>query len=269
MPQHYYRRSSNPLANVWHGSAVKKIIIVNAAVFLLQLILRNTAFTDLLALHPKQVLTRGYIWQLVTHMFLHGGFFHLALNMFVVWMFGTPLESVWGSKRFLTFYFVCGLGGAALGFVFYYNAAAIGASGACYGILLAFAVLFPHNIIYIWGLVPIKARTFVIIITFIELYYGVSVRDGIAHFAHLGGMAAGLIYLRSDYRTRRLWNWFDNIWKKIPIKIEIDRKDKGEEESDPNKIDSILDKISSKGYENLTETEKRILDNYSKNTEKH
>ena len=150
-------------------------------------------------------MTKGYVWQIVTYMFLHGSLWHLILNMFIIWMFGTPLESVWGSNRFLNYYFVCGLGGALLSFLFSFNTTVIGASGAGYGILLAYAILFPYSEIYVWGLFPVRARTLVIFMVIIEFASGISGGDGIAHFAHLGGMAAGFIYLKGGRGVRRFF----------------------------------------------------------------
>jgi membrane associated rhomboid family serine protease len=184
-------------------------------------------------------------------------------------MFGTPLEGVWGSDRFLKFYLVCGLGGAIFSFIFAFNVGVMGASGAGYGVLLAYAVLFPYNQIYIMGIFPVRARTLVIVLACIEFLSGISGGDGIAHFAHLGGMATGLLYIRTDHRSFRVWNRLKKLWNKFPIKIKIDTKSEEGAEADSSKIDSILDKISAKGYENLTETEKRILDNYSSKSQKH
>jgi hypothetical protein len=189
--------------------------------------------------------------------------------MFIVWMFGRSLEHTWGSSRFLRFYFVCGLGGAVTVFIAYFNGLSFGASAACYGILIAFALWFPDINVYVFGIFPVKARNLVAVLIIIELLYGISGSQGIGHFAHLGGVVAALIFLRNEYQTRKLWNWFRNIGRKIPIKIKIDRPEGDGEDYDAKKIDSILDKISAKGYENLTETEKRILENYSKDTNKH
>lgn len=270
MLSYYQGYSSNPISSFFHGSIVRKIVAINVAVFILQLLLIRTPFIGLLALSPRLVVTRGYVWQLITYMFLHGGLWHLAFNMLIIWMFGTPLERAWGSERFLKFYLACGIGGAVFSFIFAFNTAVIGASGAGYGILLAYAVLFPYNQIYIWGIFPVRARTLVIVLAVIEFGLGISGGRGIAHFAHLGGMAAGLIFVRSDHRSWRFWEKLKEIFNKFPIKVKF-KGDEREttEEYEPEKIDSILDKISSKGYENLTETEKRILENYSKNTEKH
>ncbi|MDD3642728.1 MAG: rhomboid family intramembrane serine protease [Candidatus Krumholzibacteria bacterium] len=240
---------------------IVKIVAANVAVFLLQLVLMRTSFTDLLALHPRLVLTRGYIWQIISYMFLHGGVFHLAINMFIIWMFGRTLEDIWGSRRFLRFYFACGLGGAALSFVFALNTAVIGASAAAYGILLAYGVLFPNQQLLLWFFLPIRARTLVIALILIELFEGFSVNDGTAHFAHLGGMAAALIFLRREYQLRRFWAYIRGLAPGLPSWIRTGRG--GSRGGDSGKVDSILDKIADKGYENLTEAERRILERYS------
>jgi membrane associated rhomboid family serine protease len=243
------------------GGAVLKIVVANVAVFLLQLVLIRTSFTDLLALHPRLVVTRGYVWQIVTYMFLHGGVFHIAINMFIIWMFGRTLEQVWGSRRFVLFYFACGLGGALFSFIFAYNATVIGASAAGYGILLAYAVLFPNQRLLLWFFLPIRARTLVIALVVIELVEGLTVSDGIAHFAHIGGMAAALIFLRDEYQLRRLRARISSAFSRFPIRFSFDRDEKPRD--DTEKVNSILDKIAEKGYENLTEAERRILERYS------
>ena len=145
----------------------------------------------------------------------------------------------------------------------------IGASGAGFGILLAYAILFPHNLIYIWGIFPVPARILVIALFVIELLRGIRGGSGIAHFAHLGGMAAGYLYLKSDYRAWRFKEKIRRLFERMPVKVKFsgDEDDGGEDwddEDEESKINSILDKISSKGYENLTETERRILENYSR-----
>lgn len=202
---YYRRRSSNPVVDFLTGSVVNQIIVINVIIYVMEMILAQTAFIEIFGLTPRLVVTKGWIWQIVTYMFLHGSIWHLILNMFIVWMFGTPLEGVWGSNRFLNYYFVCGFGGALLSFLFSFNTTIIGASGAGYGILLAYAILFPYNEIYVWGILPVRARTLVIFMTIIELASGFSRGDGIAHFAHLGGMAAGFLYLRGGRHMRRFF----------------------------------------------------------------
>ena len=204
MPR-YRRYSSNPVIAFLTESVVYQIIIANVVVFILELALRQTNFIDFFGLVPRLVVTKGYVWQLVTYMFLHGGFWHILLNMFIIYMFGSALEQVWGSDRFLKYYFACGLGAAAFSFIFSFNTTVIGASGAGYGILLAYAMLFPYTEIYVWGLFPVRARTLVIFLIVIEFVSGITGGDGIAHFAHLGGMAAGFLYLKGDRRASRFW----------------------------------------------------------------
>jgi membrane associated rhomboid family serine protease len=265
----FYRgQRSNPFSGSWTRGIVTKLIIINVAVFILEILLSNTNFILLFGLSPRLVLTRGFVWQLITYMFLHGGFWHLALNMFIIWMFGNQLEAVWGGERFLKYYIICGIGGALFSFIFAYNTLVIGASGAGYGILLAYAVLFPYNQIYVWGIFPVRARTLVIVLAAIEFLSGISGGDGIAHFAHLGGMAAGLLYMRTDHRAWRFWGRLREIFKGMPVRINL-KEDDDEADADAEKINSILDKLSEKGYENLTETERRILENYSDRGTKH
>lgn len=257
--------SSNPLKGIIGRSVINKIIIANIVIFILQLTLQKTNFTGYLSLHPYLVLTRGYVWQLFTYMFLHASISHIGLNMLVFWMFGTQLERVWGSTQFLKYYLVCGLGGALLSFFFAYHGSVLGASGAVYGVLMAYAILFPYNQIYVLGIFPVRARTLVIILAVMEFLSGLSGQDGIAHFAHLGGMAAGLIYIHSDQRTARFWRKVKKLFDSFPLKIKLDKEsgNRDPEEFTQQKVDSILDKISEKGYGDLSETEKRILEQYS------
>lgn len=203
---------------------VKNLIIICVLVFLAQQVslkVFNYPLEYLFALHYWQSpLFKPY--QLVTHLFMHGGFWHIAMNMFVLWMFGRVVENVWGPKRFLIFYMVCGLG-AALCFLgvqtlefhsltnqylagqasvaqvqqFLYEPV-LGASGAIYGVLVAFGVLFPNSLIYLYFFVPIKAKWCVIGFIAIELYTAMqqNPNDHIAHVAHLGGALFGFILAR-------------------------------------------------------------------------
>ena len=138
--QNYYRR--NPLSNLLGSSVTTTIVIVNVMVFIMQMLLVRTPFLHIFAMIPRFVIFRGFIWQLVTYMFLHGDIWHLFFNMLIIWMFGSTLEQVWGQKRFLQYYFLCGLGGAVFSFIFSFNSLVIGASGAGFGILLAYGVTF-------------------------------------------------------------------------------------------------------------------------------
>jgi membrane associated rhomboid family serine protease len=205
---------------------VKNLIIVNALVWLAQITLgRYFPIEDLFALHDvHSTLFRPH--QLITHLFMHdpSGPFHIFFNMFALWMFGKTLENVWGSKRFLIFYVLCGLGAACmhLGVLYYENGklleqfamldpanrdmlneqviqkineATLGASGAVFGCLAAFGYLFPNTYVYLYFFVPIKVKWFVIGYAAVELWSGIrnAAGDNVAHFAHLGGALVGLI----------------------------------------------------------------------------
>jgi len=188
-------------------TAVKWLLIVNCAVFLLSFLLERTGVGQIFlpfALVPRSVLFSFAIWQPFTYLFLHStaGFGHILMNMLTLWMFGTALESVWGTRRFLQYYFFCGVGAgicvvilnAMFGSM---NVRTIGASGAIYGLLLAFGILFPRSIIYFFGLFPIEARWYVLIMGAVVFLSALGDTGGsVSHFAHLGGMAFGYAFLK-------------------------------------------------------------------------
>jgi membrane associated rhomboid family serine protease len=178
--------------------AVKLLLIVNTAVFFLQLFLPNQ-FLDFFGLVPALVWDDFYLWQLFTYQFLHGGLLHLLFNMLALWMFGCDLERRWGSPFFLKYYFVSVIGGGVLNALILPGqvAPSIGASAGIYGILLAYGLIYPNQIVYFYFLFPIKMKHFVWIIGAIALYSSIaSGQSGIAHLAHLGGMVFGYLYLR-------------------------------------------------------------------------
>ena len=177
---------------------VKTLVIACVAVFVVQII-AGRAFTLLFGLTPSEVLYHGHIWQLATYIFLHdtGNPMHILFNMLGLWMFGSDLEEHWGTRQFVRFFFICGIGaGIIYTLLSRGDTVTIGASGAVYGILLAFGVLFPDRIIY-YIIFPIRAKYFVMIMGGLAFYASVtSSGSGIAHIAHLGGMACGYLYLR-------------------------------------------------------------------------
>jgi membrane associated rhomboid family serine protease len=279
---------------------MKFLLISTVGVFILQLFLQlglrigdvyvYDIFFRLFALFP---IGQGFlVWQTVTYLFLHGGFFHIFFNMLALWMFGVELENVWGTRRFLTYYFLCGIGAALSNLfitpLFTNPAPTIGASGAIYGVLLAFGMLFPEAPVFIYFLFPIKAKYFVAIFIGIELVYGVSgSSDGVAHFAHLGGALVGLVYLlmyrRSIPAFDRIKDSFrqtvGTVHQRMGTKKSYGNKKivsdayfedlkkpnkSGEYKSDQEKLDEILDKISASGYDSLTDDEKKTLFNASK-----
>jgi membrane associated rhomboid family serine protease len=205
---------------------VKFLLIANVAVFVLQLLLPNSVVM-LFGLVPYLVWQEFYLWQLLTYQFFHGGLMHLLFNMLALWMFGCDLERRWGSEFFLKYYFVSVLGGAILNVLLAPGqmAPSIGASAGIYGILLAYGLLYPNQIIYFYFLFPIKMKYFVMIIGAIALYSSLaSGQSGIAHLAHLGGMLFGYFYLRSGNRSERwkLYNPWDQ-WKLYQDRRRLER----------------------------------------------
>jgi membrane associated rhomboid family serine protease len=184
--------------------AVKWIIITNIALFVVSTFFDIVPF---LGLVPQLVIERLFVWQPVTYMFLHADLFHILFNMLGIWMFGVELERMWGTRFFVKYYAITGIGAAATTIVFsllpfgfspvMYRVVTIGASGALYGILLAFALYYPNRPILMFLLFPIPAKYFVMIIGGISFLSSIDGRGGgIAHAAHLGGLVVGYAYLR-------------------------------------------------------------------------
>lgn len=172
---------------------VKTLIIANGVVFLLQALIRP--LTGWFSLSPPLVLPWNFqLWRVFTYMFLHGGLAHLLFNMLFLFMFGCSIERTWGTRLFYRYYFLCGLGGALFAFIPYgpfYEIPIVGASGAIYGILLAYGLLFPNNQIWILATFPVEARYFVTVLGFAAFVGSLMGQDGVAHVVHLGGLATG------------------------------------------------------------------------------
>ncbi len=307
---------------------IKKLLIINIAVYFLQsmlggIILGEASLAQIiqkyLALQPTGELYYEdfsviyWSWQLITYQFLHGGLWHLLFNMFALWMFGQEIEQLWGSRRFLSYYLLAGIG-AGLVQIMIQSGPTVGASGAVYGLLLAFGMTFPDRKIMMFPLfIPISAKYFVMIFAAIELLQGLGGHSGVAHFAHLGGAATGFLLLKfgdqlgiykvmdkfwskfipedrgesskqgkggSDYsgsfyqkksevsaKIHQMWNAPKTNPRPKP-KDPVTPKSKSfiinGEEVNQSIIDEILDKISASGYQNLTEREKKILNELSK-----
>jgi membrane associated rhomboid family serine protease len=186
--------------------AIKVIIAVNVAAFIATLMLPSITLT--LGLRPADVVGHLRAWQLVTYMFIHAGPTHLLFNMLALWMFGTELERMWGTKFFTKFYFVCGIGAGffqlllgilPFGFAaqFYYPSV-VGASGAIYGVLAAYALYFPSRPIVMFLLFPVPARYAVMIMGGLSLVFAMGGSGGVAHTAHLGGLLVGYLYLKGN-----------------------------------------------------------------------
>ena len=297
----------------------KNLLIINILMFAATFVFGRIGveLNDLLGLHFFMA-SEFHIYQLFTYMFMHGGWEHIFFNMFALWMFGCVVERVWGPKKFLFYYLVCGVGAGIIQEIaqfgsFYMEATAqfpgasfgdviqiahnsaqvlnnwttVGASGAIYGILLAFGMIFPEERIFIFPLpVPIKAKWFVLFYAAIELFFALNSQgDNVAHVAHLGGMLFGFLLIRywqrhpgSDRFGRQSgMQFFDNMrsnWEKRSHKkssaeqrpsdptsrrSETDWEYNARKKAEQDEIDQILDKIRRSGYDSLSEEEKRKL----------
>lgn len=178
---------------------VKNLMIIMGAIFLFQMLVHGW-IEFYFGLVPILVRNNYFLWQLFTYIFLHGGFSHILFNLLALWMFGGELENYWGSKKFLFYFFFCGIGAGICTILFtpriYQHIPVIGASVAIYGILLAFGWLFPNRPIFIYFLFPIPARYFVIIFGLIEFFSSMGGSGGgVAHLTHLGGLVFGIFYM--------------------------------------------------------------------------
>ena len=251
-----------PLSNAGFRGAVRWLIILSGVMLIAQQFVGDR-LVPYLGLVPVQVLQHYWLWQPVTYMFLHGGLFHWLFNMFILWMFGAELERRWGTVAFLKFFFICGLGAAVsvLALSPHSDAPTIGASGAVFGLIVAFAMLFPDAVMYMYFLIPMKAWQAAVLFAFIEFFAGMGGGgSGIGRFAHLGGMVTGYVYLRfAGGASIQVHDWFRSL-KRAKPRVEL------HEVTDDLvlRVDRILDKVLKEGVESLTPEEKRIMDRYAK-----
>jgi membrane associated rhomboid family serine protease len=280
---------------------IKNLLIINVAVFFIQMIANNLmlggqplwyVLNMWFALNPISEGFNFQIWQLITYQFMHGGFSHILFNMFALWMFGMEIENIWGSKKFLIYYLVCGVAaGLAQLFIsplYASPAVTIGASGAIFGVMIAFAMLFPDRHIFLYFLIPIRAKYLIGFLFILEIFWIGDAGSNVAHLAHLGGALAGFLFIMFDKSIdvplKRMLNisgyqrgnTFNNPFSGLSDKFkkrsqniedanyyDINHKKEGEEITQAE-IDAILDKISQSGYQNLSEREKKILFEASK-----
>ena len=310
----------------------KNLLIINILVFIATYVVRgmNIDLNDILGLHFF-LASDFRIWQFFTYMFMHGGFTHILMNMFMLWMFGMVVENVWGPRKFLFYYIVCGVGAGlcqelaqygtylveglanfesvkigttVLPMDVYLNMMnTVGASGAIYGVLLAFGMLFPEERMFIIPIpVPIKAKWIIMGSIVVELFSAIGTsNDGVAHLAHLGGMLFGFILIRywkrhpysgyGDFGMNRGHQFFDrmkNSWEQrggrdtrnatngnsgswTNTSQSSDTNNRSDWDYNAHKkqqqeeVDRILDKIRKSGYDSLTKDEKQKLFDSSKN----
>jgi membrane associated rhomboid family serine protease len=279
--QNYSRYNTQFLRPRMFGGAVRNIIIANVAVFLIMFLFQaQRFFLYYFGLVPRFVLTRGFIWQLFTYMFVHGGFGHIFWNMFVLWMFGSEIESHWGKKEFYKYYFITGVGSGIITLLFSLNSSipVVGASGAIYAVLAAFAIMFPNRQIYFYFLIPIKAKYFVLIIGVITFFSSFTQGTSqISHLTHLGGLLIGYLYLRQGrafssirFQLPRFnfpkirFSGLKNPFKKIIRKVDKSSRPHQDRHYEADKtmreeLDRLLDKVNRTGYESLSEEERKNL----------
>ncbi|MEX1011366.1 MAG: rhomboid family intramembrane serine protease [Balneolaceae bacterium] len=262
---------------------IRTIITLNVAIYIIQ-VLGGTAFNrglmSLFAFYPDWSVALFQPWRLVTYMFLHGSGFHLLFNMLWLWWMGRAVEENLGPRTFSVIYFGAGIGGVLLDIListFLGVNFVIGASGAVFGVMVAFAVMFPSMPIMLFLLPPIEARFLVAgLIAFDLLFLGAA--DNIARVVHLGGAGCGWLLIRAHYAGYDLSSLvrpFERLFRRSPTKSSRKNKRTSEnlysvrdveimEESDADELDLILEKIAREGYEGLTDDEKRKLFDLSK-----
>lgn len=263
---------------------IKRLLIANTAVFLI-LVLIGAARASWVVLHFGFSLSGllTHPWSPLTYMFLHGGFWHLAMNMLGLFFFGPPLEREWGSRFFIKYYLLCGLGGALAGVLLspWIDAGLmIGASGAIFGVLLAFALNWPNAPIYIWGIFPVLAKWFVTALGVMTLLAMMSGGGGnVAHWAHLGGLATGWVLLKFGDRISRTSQRLFFKERKAAVTVEKGGAAKRSPRKEPrvkkrrrrdvggdalDEVDRVLDKIREHGMDSLTDEERAFLNEMSR-----
>ena len=233
-------------------SAVNLIIIINVIIFLITGN-NNSIINQIFGLNSNDFKA----WQVLTYMFLHAGLIHLFFNMFLLWMFGRQIETVWGTKYFLKYYIFSGLGA---GFFIWLlsDSITIGASGAVMAVLFAYAYLYPNRTLLFY-LIPMKAKYCILILVITELSQELlrNPYDNVSHIGHLGGMFVGYIYIKYGKILFSKLSFIKIKKVKLNVKNKI------------SKVDLILDKLKLKGWDGLTDEEKTILYKASKEKQSH
>ncbi len=250
--------------------AIKLIISINFLIFILQYFsgIEEKLFT-IFGIVPSKTFGELMLWQPFTYLFFHGGIWHVLINMFVLWMFGSELEKYWGKREFLRFFFVTGVGSGLVTVLFSLSSSTpvVGASGAIYGVLLAYGLMFPNRLVYLYFLIPIKVKYLVILIGTIAFFSSLNPGySNISHLTHLSGMIIGFVYLRSNLSSNLNWNTINHfvIHRKNEIKRHYKDKKNEKREALKLKVDAVLDKINEKGYDSLSKSEREFLFTASK-----
>lgn len=239
---------------------IKFMIVALIAAFIAQQMFPYQSILAL-GLTPALVIKRFWIWQLATYMVLHGSLIHLLFNALSLYWFGSSLAQEWGERRFLTYFLICGVGAGVLTVAvqFSSNIPTIGASGAIYGLLYAWARQNPNAVIYMYGLFPMRARHLVVLLFLLEFMLS-QTPSPVARFAHLGGLAVGWLYFRLP--DMDFWSSFAQ-WLRRPPEDKR-REENVAEDDEEEEIDRILEKINARGIQSLTPWERRKLDDASR-----
>ena len=278
--------------------AVQAFMAINIAVAFLGATIVQPAELAALFAFREGPISQSW-WTAFTYMFLHAGLLHLAFNMYTLWLFGPRLEHSWGARNFVMFYVWCGLGGAVFHALFSGGAPMVGASAAIYGVMLAYAMQWPRDEIYFFGVIPMRIATMVALFVSIDLLRGLTGSDGVAYFAHLGGFAFGYLYLKRpqhvsiDQLRQRVSpapDVTDDMSPRAAPRSPSPRSRNRDEVDDivaqskaaiarrpavlPDKrpardaraveIDRVLDKISQHGLDSLTGAERKVLEEASR-----
>ncbi len=243
-----------------YPTAIKILVSINFGIFLLQALSKSERlFFPLFGLVPKLVWSDLMIWQPFTYMFFHGGVWHVLINMFVLWMFGSELERIWGRDRFLKFFFITGVGSGLITMLFSLQSMTpvVGASGSVYGVLLAYGLTYPNRRVYLYGIIPIKSIWFVFgigLMAFLSSFNNIS---EISHLTHISGMLIGYLLLKKPIDWSSLW--FRMRKRTLEYRIMKEEKKLVEKNKIENDVNKILDKINREGYDSLTENESERL----------
>jgi membrane associated rhomboid family serine protease len=241
---------------------VRRLIVANIIVFFLQQTVAGV--TNALAFVPAYTFVRP--WTLVTYMFVHANITHILFNMLALYFFGPRVEERLGETRFITLYAISGIAGALLSLIFAPFSPIVGASGAVFGVMLAFARFWPTAQIYIMGILPIEARAAVLLMAAISLWSGFrGSRTGVADFAHLGGFLGGWLYLKWLDMRQGTKRFRSKVTAKVPRDSLSNWKHvdpKSVHEVNRDEVNRILDKISDKGLASLTPEERLFLSNF-------
>ena len=255
--------------------AIKILISINFIIYVLQSLAgKEDIFFRLFGLVPNVFISELMLWQPFTYMFFHAPYYssvgisHILLNMLGLWVFGRELEQAWGKNKFLKYYFLTGIGSGLITYLFQINSnnPVIGASGAVYGILLAYGISFPNRMLYIWGLIPVRSIWLVVIMGSIAFFGLLGRADGISHVTHISGMFIGYILLKKK------WQLSDIMFamRKKAVEFQVQRKeDRTIKKKYINRdIDIILEKIKEVGFSGLSNEEQSKLYEASKNLSK-